>query len=192
MDMPVGSVTIPLATAVIDLDPDEYFMTITGTRLSYAPSPPLIGGVASLTFITNKQVFGPFGTTSGSPFEIQGPIYAFHGAVSRGPATDILTAIGFWRLPPGKLHVTLGLVMGDPSQLEWHGCPSHVLGCSLMRHIVFCCHLQSRAGSLSTEKPCLTYTRRPICIPFHNRILARSSNGSRTLPDAAPWVPPLR
>ncbi len=102
VDMPVGSFTTPLATAVIDLDPDEYFISISGTRLSYAPSPPISGGVASLNFITNKQVFGPFGIVTSNPFEVRGPIYSFHGAAARGATTEVLTAIGFWRLPPGK------------------------------------------------------------------------------------------
>jgi hypothetical protein len=90
----------PLATASIDLDPGEYFTRISVTNLtrtSFLVHQPV--RLASLTLTTSKQVYGPFGVpTTDKPFEIQGPVYAFHGAVNRGDMTDILAAIGVWTL----------------------------------------------------------------------------------------------
>jgi hypothetical protein len=103
---PLGSATIPLATATIDLDVAEYFTNISGTILTNPGSAAPVR-VASLGFSTNKQVYGPFGNpTLNQPFAVQGPVYAFHGAVGRGNTTDILTAIGFWKLPASNQLVT--------------------------------------------------------------------------------------
>jgi hypothetical protein len=100
MSLPMASSTIPIATAIVDVDSGEYFTSISGTTLRYAGG---ACGVASLTFKTNTQSFGPVGIPGNdTPFEVQGPVHAFHGAVKRGNETEILTAIGFWRLPAGK------------------------------------------------------------------------------------------
>jgi hypothetical protein len=67
----------------------------------------LATGIASLTFVTNKQVFWPFGVPSlDKPFDVQGPVYGFHGAVSRGSPPEILTAIGIWKGRAGKQPAT--------------------------------------------------------------------------------------
>jgi hypothetical protein len=104
MDMPIGPSKIPLQTATMDMDPEEYFTGLSGTMLSYGDMPLVrILGLASLSFSTNKQVYGPFGSpTTAQPFEAQGPVYAFHGAVTRGETTEILAAIGIWKVPPGE------------------------------------------------------------------------------------------
>jgi hypothetical protein len=104
MAMPIGSSSsAPLATAVIELDPGEYFTSISGTTFNYSAQPQLVRGVASLTLSTNKRVYGPYGVAStDKPFEVRGPVYGFHGAVIRGSTTDLLAAIGFWRGPAGK------------------------------------------------------------------------------------------
>ncbi len=98
--VPISSSMTPLATASIDLDPGEYFTRISVTNLtrtSFLVHQPV--RLASLTLTTSKQVYGPFGVpTTDKPFEIQGPVYAFHGAVNRGDMTDILAAIGVWTL----------------------------------------------------------------------------------------------
>jgi hypothetical protein len=89
-------------SVVIDLGPDEHITSISGTNLTIAGS-SAIRGIASLTFTTNKRVFAPFGTsTGGAPFKVQGPVYGFHGAATRGSTLDFLTAIGVWKLPAGK------------------------------------------------------------------------------------------
>jgi hypothetical protein len=109
MTVPAGSSTFPIATATMDLDPGESFTNISGTILSDPGLPVRVRGVASLTFRTSGRVFGPFGTpTAGRPFDVPGPVYAFHGAVSRAYGTEILTAIGFWKLPAGKHPITSG------------------------------------------------------------------------------------
>jgi hypothetical protein len=90
-----------LTTAIIDLEAGEYFTNISGTMLTSASGP--VCCIASLAFTTNKRLFGPFGVlTTEKPFVVQGPVYAFHGAVTRGYTTDILTAIGVWKVPLGK------------------------------------------------------------------------------------------
>ncbi len=100
---PIGSSTIPIATTTVDLDPGEYFTSISGTPLNYTATPMLTRGLASLTFSTNKRGFGPFGFPNfEKPFQIQGPVYAFHGAVARGDTNDVLSALGCWRVPAGK------------------------------------------------------------------------------------------
>jgi hypothetical protein len=96
-----------LETVIIDLEHGEYFTNISGTILTYPGAPGPVRGVASLRFVTNKQLFGPFGiVTIDKPFEVQGPVYAFHGAVTRGYMTEVLTAIGFWKLPPSRHFAT--------------------------------------------------------------------------------------
>jgi hypothetical protein len=96
IDVPIGP--SPLAKATIDLGTGEYFTSISGTLLTYSGSPSLVRGVASLTFQTNRQAFGPFGfVTANNPFQVQGPVYALHGAVRRTSTPEILTAIGFWK-----------------------------------------------------------------------------------------------
>ncbi len=95
----------PLATASIDRDPGEYFTKISGSNVTSAPGDLVPGraiNIASLTLTTNKQVYGPFGVpTTDKSFEIQGPVNAFHGAVTRGD-WDILAAIGVWRVAVAK------------------------------------------------------------------------------------------
>ncbi len=99
----LGSSTIPLATATIDLDVAKYFTNISGTIFTNPGSAAPVR-VASLKLSTNKQVYGPLGyLTVNQPFAVQGPVYAFHGAVGRGNMTDILTAIGFRKVPTNKL-----------------------------------------------------------------------------------------
>jgi hypothetical protein len=84
-------------TAVINLDPGEYFTRISGTYLTY-PGSPAPGRVGSLTFCTNKQACVYYGVqTNEKPFEVQGPVYAFHGAVALGNTPLPLSAIGFWK-----------------------------------------------------------------------------------------------
>ncbi len=103
MDVLIGSSTTPIATATIDLDPAEFFTSISGTSLIFSGQPGIVRGISSLTFQTNKQAFGPFGVvTPDRPFAVQGPVSAFHGAVYRTDTGDILSAIGFWRVPAGR------------------------------------------------------------------------------------------
>jgi hypothetical protein len=100
--------TSPLTNSIIDLDSGEYFTRISGTIVTSAGSLVPIR-VASLTFSTNKQVYGPFGVPStDKPFEVQGPVHAFHGAVAKGAMSDILTAVGFWKVPISKQVATSG------------------------------------------------------------------------------------
>jgi hypothetical protein len=108
-DMPIMSFKTPLETATIDLDPGEYFTGLSGTLLTYGSGLLVrVSGIASLNFSTNKQVYGPFGSpTNDQPFQVKGPVYAFHGAVTRGPTTEVLAAIGCWKVPPGK-QMTVG------------------------------------------------------------------------------------
>jgi hypothetical protein len=103
MDVPSGSSTSPIATATIDLDPPEFFTSISGTSLIYSGQPGIVRCISSLTFQTNKQVFGPFGVmTPDKAFAVQGPVSAFHGAVYRTDTGDILPAIGVWKVPAGR------------------------------------------------------------------------------------------
>jgi hypothetical protein len=105
---PLVPFTDPLATSAIDLDPGEYFTKISGTNVT-TPGSSVPVRVASLTFTTNKQVYGPFGVpTTDKPFEVQGPVLAFHGAAAKGAMSDILTAIGFWKVPIRKQIATSG------------------------------------------------------------------------------------
>jgi hypothetical protein len=98
MTVPVASPSSPPATVAIALDPGEYFTKISGTTLTN-PGSPVPARVASLTFTTNKQVYGPYGfPATDKPFEVQGPIYAFHGAVAREDISPTLAAIGFWKV----------------------------------------------------------------------------------------------
>ncbi len=91
-DLNVSPAT-PLATAVITLDPGDYFISISGTNFTNSASSVPVR-VASLTLSTNKQVYGPFGVPmTDKPFEVQGPVSAFHGAVARGNMTEVLSAI---------------------------------------------------------------------------------------------------
>jgi hypothetical protein len=99
---PITSSASPIATATIILDPGEYFTKTTGAILTNRGS-SLPVRVAFLTLITNEQVYGPFGIlTTDRPFEVQGPVHAFHGAVARGRMPESLTAIGFWKVPVSK------------------------------------------------------------------------------------------
>jgi hypothetical protein len=103
-----ASPTTPLATAVMTLDPGEYFISISGTNFTNSASSVPVR-VASLTFATNKQGYGPFGVpTTDKPFEVQGPVSAFHGAVARGNMTEVLAAIGFWKTPISKQGDAIG------------------------------------------------------------------------------------
>jgi hypothetical protein len=96
-----GSTTTPLVTATFDLDPDELFTSISGSTLINDRTRSILG-VASLSFSTNKRVYGPFGfATTANLFEVRGPVYALHGAVTRSDTSDILAAIGFWKVPAG-------------------------------------------------------------------------------------------
>jgi hypothetical protein len=96
--VPMASSPDRLSTAVINLDPGEYFIKVFGTNLTN-PGSPMPARVASLTFSTNKQVYGPYGVpTSNRPFEVQGPIHAFHGAVARQDIPPTLNTIGFWKV----------------------------------------------------------------------------------------------
>ncbi len=106
--IPSAAATPSLQTFTISLDQGEYFTHISGTNLTNARSSgPVPVRVASLTFSTNKKVYGPFGApSSDKPFEIQGPVYGFHGAVSRGDTTEALTALGFWKVPSSKVVAT--------------------------------------------------------------------------------------
>jgi hypothetical protein len=93
---PIASPADLLLTVVISLVPGEYFTTISGAMTS-SGSPP--ARVASLTFTTNRRSFGSYGVPStDKPFEVQGPVYAFHGAVARDSISPTLSAIGFWKV----------------------------------------------------------------------------------------------
>jgi hypothetical protein len=101
--------------ATIDLVAGEFFTNISGTNPTYVygRNTVLVRGVASLTFGTNKQVFGPFGVPSlDKSFDVQGPVYGFHGAVSRGSTPQILTAIGVWKGRAGKQSATCLSITG--------------------------------------------------------------------------------
>jgi hypothetical protein len=99
---PMTSSGTSIATATVNLDAKEYFTKIAGATLMNSGS-SLPVRVASLTFTTNKRVYGPFGVpTTDRPFEVLGPVYAFHGAVARGSMPESLTAIGFWKVPVTK------------------------------------------------------------------------------------------
>jgi hypothetical protein len=103
-----ASPTTPLATAVITLDQGEYFTSISGTNLTNSASSVPVR-VASLTFTTNRQGYGPFGVPmTDKPFEVQGPVSAFHGAVARGNMTEVLAAIDFWKTPITKQGDAIG------------------------------------------------------------------------------------
>jgi hypothetical protein len=98
INIPLPSSTAPLAIAAIDLDAGEYFVKVLGTTLTY-PGSPAPARVASLTFISNKQVYGPYGIPStDKPFELQGPVSAFHGAVALGDKPVTLAAMGIWKV----------------------------------------------------------------------------------------------
>jgi hypothetical protein len=103
-----GTSTVSLDTAAIDLDPGEFLNHISGTNLTSAGSDIPVR-VASLTFSTNKRVYGPFGVpTTSSPFEVQGPVYSLHGAVARGQMSEVLAAIGFWTAVPAGRQLAPG------------------------------------------------------------------------------------
>jgi hypothetical protein len=95
---PLPTSAAPLATAAVDLDPGEYLIKVLGTTVTN-PGSSGPGPVVSLTFLTNKQVYGLYGVpTIDKPFELQGPVHAFHGAVAQGEKPVILAAIGIWKL----------------------------------------------------------------------------------------------
>jgi hypothetical protein len=103
-----SSIASSIATTTIDLDSDEYFVKVSGLTLTN-PGSAVPVRVASLTFTTNKQAYGPFGVpTIDKPFEVQGPVYALHGAVARRGMTETLSAIGFWKLPVSKQPIASG------------------------------------------------------------------------------------
>jgi hypothetical protein len=98
LTLPTASTPPIIATATINLEPGEFFTRISGTVLTN-PGSPVPARVASLTFSTNKREYGSFGVpTSEKPFEVQGPVYALHGAVAQGDPPLTLTAIGFWKM----------------------------------------------------------------------------------------------
>ncbi len=98
MNIPLPTSAAPLASAAVDLDPGEYLIKVLGTTLTN-PGSSAPGRVASLTFLTSKQVYGPYGIpTIEKPFELQGPVHAFHGAVAQGEKPVTLAAIGIWKL----------------------------------------------------------------------------------------------
>jgi hypothetical protein len=98
INIPLPTSAAPLARAAVDLDPGEYFVKVLGATMT-TPGSSAPARVASLTFISNKQVYGPYGIPSNDkPFELQGPVSAFQGAVAQGDKQVTLAAIGIWKL----------------------------------------------------------------------------------------------